>query len=527
MIWDVDSPLWRLANLYYVKDAKTGKPVVFHPKPEQRVILDAVYVKGIKKILVPKARQLGISTVIALIILDHILFNSGLKAAIVDLTQADATTKLRDKIVFAFERLPDKMKRQYELVSDNNSAFAVKLKAKPGDPTSEVQAGMHARGDTFQILHISEWGKIQFSDQIRSEEILTGALPAAKQGLTFIETTWKGGKGGHLWRIMDTAMKTRPEHMTSEDFRLFFFPWQGDPDYALEGDISQIPREVAQYLIDTETAIGGGFRFSNEQALWYFKVAWAKGLFRFEEYPSLLEECFKAPIEGAIYADLIDRLRVKGAIRSAEVDSTALVNTSWDLGSPINTVVWYFQMIGQEFRVIDCDMDLDLTPTDRVARMLAKGYPYGWHYLPHDALATQKSGVTFQHELNKIGLHNTRVVPQTHDIWIGINHLRSLLPRFTFRLPACERSVEALSCYHTKRESSTGRACDDPVHDWSSHPSDGLRVLAEAEMAGMIHTIGPSKPRIVAGFRGKFDEPKPKDVIEAWYDDKPKIKIIR
>jgi hypothetical protein len=30
-----------------------------------------------------------------------------------------------------------------------------------------------------------------------------------------------------------------------------------------------------------------------------------------------------------------------------------------------------------EIRVIDCDSDLDLTPVQRVARMLAKGYLYG------------------------------------------------------------------------------------------------------------------------------------------------------
>ena len=42
-------------------------------------------------------------------------------------------------------------------------------------------------------------------------------------------------------------------------------------------------------------------------------------------------------------------------------------------------------MVAAEFRVIDCDSDLDLTPVQRVARMLAKGYLYGSHYLPHDA----------------------------------------------------------------------------------------------------------------------------------------------
>lgn len=537
MSWDAENWEWRFNELYKVKDEATGKPVDFHPRPEQLKILRAVYDEGLRNILVPKARQLGISTVIALIILDYLLFQSGIQAAIVDLTQGDATKKLQGKIVFAFERLPASLKQEYSLIDNNQSAFSIRLKSAPNDAISSVQAGLNARGDTFQVLHISEWGKIAYKDVQRSNEILTGALPAAKHGLRFIETTWKGGKGGDLWQIMDTAMKTLPEHMTTEDWNLFFFPWWGDPSYSLEGDVSQIPKEVSKYLDETERAIqhiqGKSFLFSPTQRLWYFKVAWAKGLFRFEEYPALLEECFKAPIEGAIYGALIDRLRMAGRIRPSEIDTTALVHTSWDLGSPINTVVWYWQIIGPEIRVIDCDMDIDMTPTARVAHILGKGYLLGWHYLPHDAMATQKSGRTFYHELTFLGLANIRTVPQTHDIWIGINHLRALLPRFTFRLPACERPLEAISCYHTKRETSSGVAIDLPVHDWSSHPADGLRTLAEAELAGMVHATGPStvKPRVLSGPGGTQPKKPVGDqaqaFIDSFFDDKQRRATVR
>ena len=36
-------------------------------------------------------------------------------------------------------------------------------------------------------------------------------------------------------------------------------------------------------------------------------------------FPTVLEECFQAPVEGAIYAEIIDRLRACGAIRSAKL----------------------------------------------------------------------------------------------------------------------------------------------------------------------------------------------------------------
>ena len=32
------------------------------------------------------------------------------------------------------------------------------------------------------------------------------------------------------------------------------------------------------------------------------------------EYPTIIEECFQSPVEGAIYAETIDKLRAEGAI---------------------------------------------------------------------------------------------------------------------------------------------------------------------------------------------------------------------
>jgi hypothetical protein len=532
-------PVWRLNNLYWVKDAETGKAVKFHPKAEQRVLIEAVYKKRVRNILVPKARQLGISTVISLIILDSMLFHAGLQAAIIDLTQPDATKKLRNKILFAFERLPEPLRMQYEVLKSNDHVFSLKVRGALGDGESEVQAGMNARGDTFQVLLISEWGKIAWTDPIRSQEILTGAMPAAKRGIRFIETTWKGAKTGDLWEIMRRAMQTKAEDMTEEDFHLFFFPWWGDPDYSLAGKVGQIGDEVNRYLDETEAEISRreerDFHFTDGQRLWYYKVAWAKGLFRYEEYPSLLEECFKAPIEGAIYADLLDRLRTTGAVGNWKVDRSMLVHTAWDLGSPINTVVWYFQIIGNEIRVIDLDYELDLTPAERVARILNKGYLLGCHYLPHDALGTQKSGRTFQMELAGLGLKTTRVVSRTLDIWVGINHLRSILPRFSFRLPECDWGLDMLSAYHTKRETAGGTALDVPVHDISSHYADALRVLAEAEMGGMLHGAGLGAMggahrgvTVRTGFRGNESEKSRSPILDRFFGTGPRgVRVIR
>jgi hypothetical protein len=238
-----------------------------------------------------------------------------------------------------------------------------------------------------------------------------------------------------------------------------------------------------------------GHTFSDQQRLWYDRQSRDLGLFIFREFPTTLDECFKSPVEGAIYAGELDKLRASGAISAFKYDNSTLVHTAWDLGSPVNTVVWYFQVIkGNEVRVIDCDMDLDMTPVQRVSHMLAKGYAYGTHYLPHDAAATRTSGKADAQVYTEAGLANVRVLPRTHDIWVGINACLQMFPRFSFRLPACERGLDALANYAYKRSSATGIVVNEPVHNWASHAADALRMIAEAEMAGMLKT-GFAAPR--------------------------------
>ena len=56
---------------------------------------------------------------------------------------------------------------------------------------------------------------------------------------------------------------------------------------------------------------------------WYQRKRDELGAFILREYPSTLGECFQSPVEGAIYAELIDKLRGRGAIKPWKVDRSA------------------------------------------------------------------------------------------------------------------------------------------------------------------------------------------------------------
>jgi hypothetical protein len=487
---DLANPLWRLRNLYHIKQASDGRIIKFAPRPEQQRVYDMLFKEGVKRLIILKARRLGMSTALDVLLTDQMLWNAGTQCSLVDQTAADAERKLATIAKVALDNLPPVALQCIEKVRDSGSILEVSV---AGEAASSFFAGLRARGGTNNWLHLSEWGVIQADDPRRSEEILTGAIPSAEHGRIIIETTWKGGRGGHLWEIVKGALETPEAAKTDKDWRVVFFPWWKDPTYVVEGDVATISPAISQYLDQMQSQTG--HTFSDQQRLWYDRQSRDLGLFIFREFPTTLDECFKSPVEGAIYAGELDKLRASGAISAFKTDNSTLVHTAWDLGSPVNTVVWYFQVIGgNEVRVIDCDMDMDMTPVQRVGHMLAKGYSYGAHFLPHDAAATRTSGKADAQVYTEAGLANVRVLPRTHDIWIGINACLQMFPRFSFRLPACERGLDALANYAYKRSSATGIVVNEPVHNWASHAADALRMIAEAEMAGMLKT-GFAKPR--------------------------------
>lgn len=217
---------------------------------------------------------------------------------------------------------------------------------------------------------------------------------------------------------------------------------------------------------------------------------------------------FSAPNERAIYGSEMSQALATGRIGAFPVDGRFPVHTCWDLGSPRNTVVWYFQRLAfGAFRFVDIDYGLDLTLVQRIAHMRSKGYSFGRHFLPHDARQDSRTGRTFEQDARDAGLGNMTVVPVTPSVWQGIDFVRQLFPSFEFRDVACEVGIKGLKGYEFTPDASSGTVRDVPLHTWCSHVADALRTMAEAEKHGLIpkraqetHRVEPVK--VTSGFRG-------------------------
>ena len=506
-------PLWRLCSgeLYKIAPADGSGVIPFRPRPEQIRVLEAIHGRlwspgagvsspskdrpACRKIMIPKARRLGMSTVLGIEMVDRATFGRGQELSLVDQNADDAARKLDRIMKVALQNLPPWLKIGFEGgLKDNDSHLSISL---AGRPPSNIYAGKNARGSSNDFLWISEWGVIQQEDPKRSHKIRTGALPSARHGIIIVETTWKGGKGGDVWELLEPSLSGR-----ADDWTVLFFPWWVDPRNVSEN--ASIDDDAVAYFERISDRAGEmGVSFTEEQMRWWARERREQGIFMMQENPTFIDECWSAPVKGSIYGEALDRARAEGRVATMPVAGDCLVHTCWDLGAPANTVTWYFQVVGREIRIVDIDCNWEGTLTQRIAMIQAKGYAFGTHFLPHDCTQTERTGQTLLGELRKIGLTGQLVpVPKTNSIWVGINHLLQLFPSLQFRSPQVDEGLEALSSYHQRPPRDGIATTNEPVHDWSSHFADALRTMAEAHLSGLFkfsHT--PAKPNAMFGGR--------------------------
>jgi phage terminase large subunit len=202
-------------------------------------------------------------------------------------------------------------------------------------------------------------------------------------------------------------------------------------------------------------------------------------------------ECsFDAAILGAYYAKEIADAERAGRITDVDVDPATPVHTAWDLGVGDSTAIWFFQVAGQEIRVVDHYENHGQGLPHYAGVLAAKGYGYGHDFVPHDARVKELgTGRTRVETLLSLG-RKPRVVP-AHSLMDGINAARVTVARCRFDRERCAQGLEALRQYRTDFDEKTKAFKDTPKHDWTSHTADAFRYLAMAwrEMAQ------PEKPK--------------------------------
>lgn len=300
--------LWRISNLYFIED-KNGNTVKFKPNIVQRYLLKNLHTRNI----ILKARQLGMSTFIAILFLDQCLFVAGTKAAIVADKKENGINIFR-KIDFAWQKFPKSLKESEGLTSESDSTSEMTWKNG-----SSFKVGTTLHSGTYQCLHISEYGPLCQASPEKASDVKKSALPTVPDdgGLVFIESTAEGeGNDFHQMcldaielemKLNATQASTDTEEvkrsLSKMQYKFFFFPWYEDPGYTIDEDI-QIPVAIAKYLNDLEKQLE--ITLTKGQKCWYaLKAATQKGRMR-EQYPSTPDEAFLSTGNKQFNADVLN-----------------------------------------------------------------------------------------------------------------------------------------------------------------------------------------------------------------------------
>ena len=455
----------RISTIYKIVD-KSGTMVRFQPNAAQQEQIANCTDRDI----ILKARQLGFTTLACILGLDDAITKPNFRAGIIAHTLDDAKVIFDTKIKFAYDNLPAELRDEVTAVNDRAGA----LKFSNG---SSISVSTSFRSGTLQRLHVSEFGKICANSPDKAKEIITGAFPAAENGIITVESTAEG-QDGAFFDMTQAAMAR--QHHGPRDFKFHFYPWHQNPDNVLVDPVMTIPPTTQAYF--DKLATMEGVQTTHEQRCWYQVEMSVLGGDMKREHPSVAREAFQQAIEGAYFEGQMEHATKTGGIGRFPFDPRYEVNTFWDLGRNDKTCIWLHQRIADRNRFIGYyeNSGEDIAHYIHWLRSWQKEWKahFDRHYMPHDGdrqslwLPDGTAAV-----MDELGFH-PEFVPRVQNKLTAINAARGLFASCDFDEQGCEVGLKRLRMYRKEFDEKRGVWRDRPRHDDASHGADSFLTFA-------------------------------------------------
>lgn len=472
-------PVWRIGHLYKIlvkgDDDDEGTILNFKPNRAQRRLIARLWFRN----LILKARQLGFTTLICILWLDHCLFNANQRAGIIAHDRESAGLILRDKVKFSYDQLPEVLRERIPIVASNKQEI---LFAN----NSSIRVATSMRSGTINRLHVSEYGKICAQYPHKAREVMTGSLPAVpSNGIAVIESTAEGQDGDFYKKSQQAqAIAESGRAETTKEFRFHFYAWWQEPKYRMSPVGVLITPEYHEYFDEVESQVGTVLDI--QQRAWY--VATKETEFSgddetmWREYPSFPEEAFKVSIEGAYFSRQLQQARRDGRICVVPHLTGYPVYTFWDLGLNDQQAIWFMQAIGMQHRFIRYYENSGEGVNHYVNKLQEFGYVYGGHYLPHDGAhrrVTLEKPETYEDMLRRLSVKNIQIVPRIQHKTIAIDMLREQFSQCWFDTTLCAAGIKRLQNYKKEWNTRLGTWGDHPREDDNKNGADALMQYAQ------------------------------------------------
>ena len=463
---------WRLNNLYWILDEDSNE-IKFRMNWAQQELFEGLWFCN----LILKARRIGISTLIELILLDNSLFVDNSSAGIIAHNEESAKKLFLRMIKFPYEHLPEAIKntRKRLVKSAHEYQFS---------NGSLITVATSLRSGGYQMIHVSEYGKICARFPDRAIEVRTGSLKTVGKGnLKVIESTAEGVDGDFYQKCQQAKAKhDTNKKLNSKDYKFFFFPWWRHPEYRMNPETVKITPEMRKYFAEVQEEIGTSL--SAAQRAWYVMELEETGSVELmmREHPSTPDEAFKIALEGSYYVKYINAARRQGRITDVPIETSVPVNTFWDIGN--FATIWLHQKVAGEHRFVwYLEIIGEGLPyyIQQLWNLREKyGFVFGTHYLPHDAgHRTLKDTISFSAQGQQLGLTPNVVVDKTSDISAARNLVIMRLSQCWFDQTNCALGISRLEQY--RKDWNIRLSCFKDTHreDDNVHGADAFRQWAQ------------------------------------------------
>jgi hypothetical protein len=484
----MNDPQWRLEHLYVIVtkgDDETDLAVRFKPNRMQRRLLGRLWPRNV----VLKARQLGVTTLFAILWLDTALFAGGAMRCVMIAHEKDAAEEIfAGKILYAYDNLPDWLRESMPLVKRTASQIVFRHNGASVVVTSSGRSG------TAHRLHVSELGKMATKYPGKAKEVITGSLPSVpKNGIATVESTAEGQEG-RFYDLVQVAKAAAESDkvLTLRDYRFHFFAWWQASEYEIDPEGVKFSEAELAYFHKVQGVIKR--QISDRKRAWY--VTTLRNDFAgdaplmWQEYPSYPDEAFAVSVEGSWYAEQLATARAESRIIERLPVESAPVNTFWDIGRGDMTAIWFHQRVLVENRFIgyyeNSGKDLD----HYAAELNRRGFVYGRHYLPHEASHRRigkdaDSNQTIEEMLRELMPGATFVVvPRVTNLMAGIQATRRAFRSSYFCETECVQGLKRLANYRKRWDPVLGRWSDEELSDDNAHGADAFRQFGQEADAG-------------------------------------------
>lgn len=461
---------WRLDNLYKVTDEQANV-LTFKMRFAQKLLFLAMWYCNI----VLKSRQHGITTFMCILLLDTCLFNSNMHTAIIAHNKEDAKDFFTKKIKFAYDNLPNWLKAGFKAKQDAVGVLSF-------DNGSSIRVTTSGRSGTYQMVHVSEFGKMCAKFPAKAQEVITGTLNTIHPGqIVTIESTAEGREGKFYEMTKDAMNAAKEGRQLSElDFKFHFFGANEKAENRVTIPVP-IPTRLSKYFDKIEGKIGK--KLSQEFKWWYVSREKTQGEFMYQEHPMTADEAFFQSVEGAYYSQQMSDARKAGRLTKVPHKEGLPVHTFWDLGLNDFNAIWFIQRVGREIHVIDyyensgeglihyADYCRDLRDKN------GKPYRYGRWCAPHDI--TVHEYTTNKTRLKWAAEHGIKfeVGPQV-SIHTQIETVRRTIPVCWFDSNRCEQGIDRLDSFRKEWNDKLGCWRDRPLHDDNSHGASAFALMS-------------------------------------------------